>query len=109
MGNIVTNAIKAALHSPIEFVRKAANKTVLNRLGYAVEPRPRPLSMAADYATWRGLTDRVYSGRQMPPDKVFNKTVPPIDDVLKLFKRNEEKLDDRTTLLFPFFAQVCSE
>jgi hypothetical protein len=28
-----------------------------------------------------------------------------MDDVLNLFKRNEEKLDDRTTLLFPFFAQ----
>lgn len=105
MGNELSNIVNNALNSPIPAVREAANKVVLNRLGYAVEPRPRALSMAADYTTWRGLTDRVYSGRQLPPDHEFNKTVPPIDTVLELFRREEETLDDNTTLLFPFFAQ----
>jgi len=105
MGSIISTAVKAALSSPIEWMRTQANKTILNKLGYAVDPRPRPLSMASDYTTWHGLTDRKYSGRQMPPDEEFNKGVPPIDNVLSLFQRKEEKLDDRTTLLFPFFAQ----
>ena len=91
MGNIISQAIKAALHSPIEVIRKEANKIILNRLGYIVEPRPRPLSMAADYTTWRGLTDRVYSGRQLPADEEFNKDLPPMDDVLNLFQRNSRR------------------
>jgi prostaglandin-endoperoxide synthase 2 len=102
LGRLLTDA----LDSPFPAIRELANKKVINRLGYAVEPRPGPISMAAPYTTWRGLTDRTYSGRQLPEaDEGYTENLPPVEDVLALFKREKEELDDRTSLLFPFFAQ----
>lgn len=109
MGNLLTRvgifALQWALNSNIQAVKDRANRLALNQFAYSVQPRPRPISMAAEYATWEGLTNRTYSGRQLAPDEDFNTDLPPLQDVLELFRRTEEKLDDRTTLLLPFFAQ----
>ncbi len=95
--NIVNNT------SPI---RRAVSKLTINKYAYAAPPRPRAISMAADYVTWRGLTDRRYSGRHLPVprDDVAPKQ-PPMDEVLKLFARTEFRPSADTSLLFPFFAQ----
>jgi len=63
--------------------------------------------MAAPYTTWRGLTDRRFTGRHLPPAAEYTKELPGMEDVLELFRRPEGK-DPRatdTSLLFPFFAQ----
>ncbi len=69
--------------------------------------------MAARYTTWRGLTDRRYSGRHLrdtrdedePELKNHFDNLPPLDEVLELFRRTEDRRATDTTLLFPFFAQ----
>lgn len=87
-------------------LRHAISKATINRYAYAVPPRPRPVSMAADYVTWRGLTDRRYSGRHLPvPKDDVAPRHPDIDRVIKLFERVEFKRSNDTSLLFPFFAQ----
>lgn len=81
------------------------NRRLINSYAYATGPRPRPYSMAADYTTWRGLTDRKYSGRHLPCARDYTASLPPLDDVLALFQRTEDRRATDTSLLFPFFAQ----
>lgn len=87
-------------------IRRWVSKKTINRYGYAAPPRPRPVSMAADYVTWRGLTDRRYSGRHLPvPKDDVSPKKPAMEDVLALFARKEFRPANDTSLLFPFFAQ----
>ena len=67
--------------------------------------------MAAPYATWRGLTDRRFSSRHLPPDDAYTATLPDINKVVQLFKRgsNDDQRTTDTSLLFPFFAQWFSD
>ncbi len=81
-----------------------ANRKLINHYAYAAALRPRPLSMAADYTTWRGLTDRRFSGRHLPALEDGPKP-PPLEDVVKLFARKDDRRATDTSLLFPFFAQ----
>ena len=81
------------------------NRRLINKYAYATPPRPRPLSMAAPYPTWRGLTDRRYSGRHLPPEPDYTASLPPMAEVNALFKRTEDIRATDTSLLFPFFAQ----
>lgn len=87
-------------------LRRFISKKTINRYAYAVPPRPRPVSMAADYVTWRGLTDRRYSGRHLPvPRGDEAPREPNLDEVLELFRRKAFRRSADTSLLFPFFAQ----
>src|SRR5688572_109875 len=87
-------------------IRRAVSKLTINKYAYAVPPRPRPVSMAADYVTWRGLTDRRYSGRHLPvPKDDVAPARPDQNKVLELFRRHEFRRANDTSLLFPFFAQ----
>jgi prostaglandin-endoperoxide synthase 2 len=101
-----------------KFIQKAANflgnlpvvgdvlnSIAINKYANAIPNRPRPLSMAANYTTWRGLTDRCYSGRHLPPDPNYNKNLPALDKVVDLFRQTSDRRANDTSLLFPFFAQ----
>ena len=81
------------------------NRRLINRYAYATKARPRPFSMNASYTCWRGLTDRRFSGRHLPEKKSYNAALPPIEEVLPLFRRSEDRRATDTSLLFPFFAQ----
>ncbi len=81
------------------------NNFAINKFSSLIPSRPRPLSMAADYTTWRGLTDRRFTGRHLPADPEFNKTVPDLNEVADLFKQTKDIRANDTSLLFPFFAQ----
>jgi len=70
-----------------------------------IPARPFPLSMAADYVTWPGLTDRTFSGRHLPANREYNDQLPHLDIVKELFRRSEDVRSKRSTLLFPIFAQ----
>ena len=109
MANFLNEAAKKALESNIPFIRNKANETIIETLANKVEPRPRPFSMAGnggEYTTWRGLTDRKFSGRQLPPAAdEYVQSLPPMEGVVALFKREKEELDGRTSLLLPVFAQ----
>lgn len=86
-------------------LHRFVNRKLINKYAYAAAPRPRPLTMAAAYPTWRGLTDRRYSGRHLPPAPDYTEALPPATDVSKLFLRTEDRRATDTSLLFPFFAQ----
>ena len=87
-------------------IRRAVSKLTINKYAYAAPPRPRPVSMAADYVTWRGLTDRHYSGRHLPvPKEDLAPKRPDQGQVLELFRRRAFRRANDTSLLFPFFAQ----
>ena len=81
------------------------NQMLINKLAYATPTRPRPLSMAAPYSTWRGLTDRRFTGRHLPPAPDYTRNLPDAATVLKLFEREGDRRATDTSLLFPFFAQ----
>lgn len=87
-------------------LRRFIGKQTINYYAYAVPPRPRAASMAAEYVTWRGLTDRRFSGRHLPAAGAASGPLEPeMDEVLALFRRDRFKPATDTSLLFPFFAQ----
>ncbi len=81
------------------------NRKLINKLAYATPTRPRPLSMAAPYTTWRGLTNRRFTGRHLPPAPDYTRDLPDAATVLKLFQREGDRRATDTSLLFPLFAQ----
>jgi prostaglandin-endoperoxide synthase 2 len=86
-------------------LQRFINQMLINKLAYATPTRPRPLSMAAPYSTWRGLTDRRFTGRHLPPAPDHTRDLPDAATVLKLFEREGDRRATDTSLLFPFFAQ----
>jgi prostaglandin-endoperoxide synthase 2 len=88
-------------------VRRLISTLAIEGLSRTAKPRPRAYSMACDYTTWKGLTNRVYTGRHLPPAVGADAPVrPPEDKVLELFRRpGEGKRDPDTSVLFVFFAQ----
>jgi prostaglandin-endoperoxide synthase 2 len=88
-----------------DFVHNILNKLVINKLSYAVPVRPRPLSMAEDYVTWGGLTDKKYSGRHLPAKREYNAQLPDLDTVKELLRSTSDVRSPRSTLMLPIFAQ----
>jgi len=86
-------------------LRRAASRLFINSFAYATSPRPRPFSMASDYTTWPGLTDRRFTGRHLPP--VNQRHLPAEEDVVNLYRRPKDKetKSTDTSALFTFFAQ----
>ena len=99
----VKTALKAVVAVPP--LHRRLNRKLINSYAYAAGLRPRPFSMAAPYTTWRGLTDRRYSGRHIPVATAHAAALPPLDDVTALFRKTEDRRASDTSLLFPFFAQ----
>jgi prostaglandin-endoperoxide synthase 2 len=62
--------------------------------------------MIAPYTTWRGLTDRSYTGRHLP-EWVNDQSLPDIHKIVELWRRkeNQEIPSKNTSMLFAFFAQ----
>ena len=85
---------------------RLVNRIVVNELVYKMKPRPGPISTMAGYTSWTSLTDRAFSARHLPPDSVLTARLPPLDDVAALFaRRPDAQPSDKSTLLFPHFAQ----
>lgn len=90
----------------IQPLRRTVSRVAINHYAYSAAPRPRPLSMAADYSSWLSLNDRSYSGRHLPPaDPSEHAALPPEAAVTALFRREQEIPSSDTSLLFMFFAQ----
>ncbi len=101
--NLIGGLVKVV--NAVPPLHRFVNRKLINKLAYATPPRPRPLSMAAPYTTWRGLTDRRFTGRHLPPAPDYTRALPAADKVLKLFERQSDRRAEDTSLLFPFFAQ----
>lgn len=90
----------------INWVRTILSNIIVNRFANSTNPRPRPISLFADYTSWRSLTDKNFTGRHLPPDD-GKLSYPPIHDVVDLWRREENKEIPSfdTSMLFSFFAQ----
>lgn len=66
--------------------RTAVSWLVINQVALSTSPRPRALSMLADYTSWKSLTDRSFSGRHLPP--VVDTALPTEAEVVALFRRS---------------------
>ena len=116
----------AGIAARIPFLQKRLNRIAINRFVNKTKPRPRPFSLwsesqgtVSDYACWPTLTDRVFSGRHLPPaEQAYVDALPEdgpykidgsgnveIGDVTELFKRTAQIDSSRSSVLFMFFAQ----
>ena len=53
------------------------------------------------------MTDRTYSGRHLPPARPRGGALPPVEDVVELFRRPAGEMveSEKSTVLFSYFAQ----
>src|SRR4051794_28185581 len=87
-------------------IRSLISRAVINQFGYSTTLRPRALSLAADYTSWRSLTDRTFSGRHLPPATAEEQAaLPPEADVVSLYRRERMIPSTDTSVMFMFFAQ----
>jgi prostaglandin-endoperoxide synthase 2 len=101
----VPSALSAGL-GRIPPVRHAVSRLGINFYAYATAPRPRPLTLASDYTSWKSLTDRSFTGRHLPPaDDDYLGSLPSEAEVTALFRRERMIPADDTSVLFTFFAQ----
>jgi prostaglandin-endoperoxide synthase 2 len=91
----------------ISFLRRFFNVLLINSDILKMPTRPAALSTMAPYTSWASLTDRTYSGRHLPPVPRAAGYLPPARDVVELFRRPKGKMKpaDKSTVLFPYFAQ----
>ena len=109
----------------IPFVKKLVNNFATNFLASSTTPRPRQYSLwssdpnpleITDYTSWPALTNKRFSGRHLPPapksyisilpnETPYNREEKRSGSITKLFERNGSMINDRSSLLFMFFAQ----
>ncbi|MCH9011458.1 MAG: hypothetical protein IIA68_00160 [Proteobacteria bacterium] len=104
--------------------KKLLSRIAINKIIKSTPPRPHPFSLwsadkvgpadiekgaaveSARYTSWRGLVDRDYTGRHLPPAaKAYTDGLPHLDRLKELFVRDTFKPAPKTSVLFPFFAQ----
>ena len=89
----------------VPFLRKTANRLLLNSAIYKTKTRPYPFSTLAPYTSWDSLTNRVYSSRHLPPAQQAD-DLPYPEDVADLFMRRGKAIEcPKSTVLFAYFAQ----
>jgi prostaglandin-endoperoxide synthase 2 len=88
-------------------LRSSLNTLMINIAVLKIRPRPYALSTRFPYTSWESLTDRTYSSRHLPPVTRKEGDLPPVEDVVALFRRPKGlmKPSGKSTVLFPYFAQ----
>jgi prostaglandin-endoperoxide synthase 2 len=85
--------------------RRAVSRLFIGVAAGATPPRPRALTLFADYPCWTSLTDRRWTGRHLPPSTAPADALPAEADVVALFRREREVPSTETSAMFMFFAQ----
>jgi prostaglandin-endoperoxide synthase 2 len=95
----------------VGFLSTEASKLVVNAAVNTTRNRPHPWSTYADYPNWRGLTDRTYLARHLPPGSADPAGLPSLQAVSALFQRpaGGGPLSTKSTCLFPAFAQYLTD
>lgn len=94
----------------IPSLSRDVSQLVINLAVSATRTRPHPWSTFSSYTSWRGLTDRTYLARHLPPVPQ-PASLPTPDRVQQLFVRRAEPqtLSKKSTCLFPAFAQYLTD
>jgi prostaglandin-endoperoxide synthase 2 len=88
------------------WLARIANRLIVDNAARKVPNRPLALSTQAPYTSWATLTDRTWFSRYLPPAP--QDRLPPVTEAASLFKLRPDQppvLSDRSSLLFPSFAQ----
>ena len=95
------------LAGKVEPLGRLVNAVLVNSAIYKTSTRPYAFSTMSSYTSWDSLIDRTFSGRHLPEATTDPARLPPVDDVVDLFRRGPAGtiLSDKSTLLFPYFAQ----
>ena len=90
-----------------EATERWVNGKLVDRATAKMPYRPNPFSTLAEYTSWDSLTNRVYSGRHLPPATTSTDSLPKATAVAQLFIRqgDETKESRKSTVLFSYFAQ----
>ena len=101
--------------SSVPVLKTLINRVFINVISYSTPPRPHPFSLwgpgpsgtpPANYTSWTGLTNRIFTGRHLPPvDPGAVRALPPMSAFGDLFLRRKFVACPRSTALFTFFAQ----
>ena len=91
----------------IGFLRSFVNRLLINPAIGKTRTRPYALSTKSPYTSWDSLTDRTYSGRHLPPATPKGGALPPVEEVVELFRRPAGGMveSEKSTVLFSYFAQ----
>jgi prostaglandin-endoperoxide synthase 2 len=81
------------------------NRLIVNSAVGKAPFRPLLLSTMDDYASWSSLVDRRWFSRYLPPRTLPNLPPPEAFAHLYVTKASGPRVSDRSTLLFPSFAQ----
>ena len=81
------------------------NRLIIDNAVKKLPARPMRLSAMRDYTSWATLDDRSWFARYLPPQPQTD--LPPLETVATLYQIRPEgpRLSERSTLLFPAFAQ----
>jgi prostaglandin-endoperoxide synthase 2 len=87
------------------WLSRIVNRVIVNNAVGKAPFRPLRLSTMDDYPSWSSLTDRTWFSRYLPPKNIGN--LPPLDALEQLYvpRPGGPRLSDKSTLLFPTFAQ----
>ncbi len=89
---------------------KVINRIAIDRLANVTRARPHPWSTLSDHVSWRGLTDRSYSARHLPPADISD--LPDsarVGDLFRVPDGSKQRLCPKSTCLFPAFAQYLTD
>lgn len=91
----------------VGFLCSFVNRLLINSAICKTRARPYALSTKSPYTSWDSLTDRTYSGRHLPPAMPRGGALPPVEDVVGLFRRPAGEMveSEKSTILFSYFAQ----
>lgn len=92
------------------WIGKKVNKLMINSMVNVCRHRPHPWSTVHDYVSWTSLTDQSWSARHLPA-YYTNTKLPDVKEVALLFdrKHSSQLLCDKSTCLFPAFAQYLTD
>src|SRR4051812_29802867 len=87
------------------WLARIANRAIVSLAALKAPTRPLRLTTKADYPSWSSLTDKTYFDRYLPPRD--HPGLPPLEALEPLYmtRPSGPRLSDRSTLLFPSFAQ----
>ena len=89
-------------------ISRLFSRVFINFVANSTSPRPRPFSLASPYTSWLSLTDKSFTGRHLPPEKIQG--LPDVDKVAQLWQRGEREIPSvKSSMLFSFYAQWLTD